>query len=272
MKIVLNPIKAEIFQQIFQNIKVFTDAITMQLSPTDGLYLQCMDSSHVSIMDFKIPATWFSVFDASKATTISLSANLFSKILSTRDRSQQIVLELEGEDVLHISFENMPSESSAAAVAVASTNSVFKKEFELPLIEIESDLLQIPTTEYEVEMAMPSAYFSSLISQMQLFSDDVDFKCSEQAIVMASISKESGSMRVVVDIERLDEFSINEGETIRVGYSLKYLHNICTFHKLSKEVRLNISPNMPMKIVYGVEGGWTIDFYLAPKIRDEDDE
>lgn len=262
MKIELNPVKSDIFQQIFQNIKVFTDAITLHVSPETGLYLQCMDSSHVSITHFTIPPTWFETFEIQEATVLSFQSSLFAKIMATRDRIQSVVLWKDtATENLTISFENPPG---------ASTATVFRKEFSLPLMEIDCDLLNIPETEdYQVEVSMPSAYFASLIAQLQQFGSDAVFDCSEEQIVLSSSTLESGSMRILIDIDRLDEFSIVEGEIIRVSYSLKYLHNMCCFHKLSKQVSLHLSYERPMKLVYQMDGGWTMEFFLAPKMDDD---
>jgi len=263
MKIILNPNKSEIFQQIFQNIKVFTEAVTLHISPETGLYLQCMDSSHISITQFTIPPTWFDTFDVDIPTLLSFQSTLFAKILSTRDRIQTVVFCKEDEnDNLTILFENPEG--------VSNTIAVFRKEFTLPLMEIETDLLNIPEDqEYAVEMSMPSAYFASLITQLQQFGTDAVFECSEEQIVLSSSTQENGSMRILIDIDRLDEFSIDEGETIHVSYALGYLSKFCGFHKITKQVNLNLSKERPMKLVYKMEDSWTIEFFLAPRIDDE---
>ena len=265
MKIELNPAKSDIFQQIFQNIKVFTDAVSLHISPESGLFLQCMDSSHVSITQFTIPPAWFDKFEVSAPTLLSFHSTLFAKIMATRDRIQSVVLWKDNDsDNLTITFENPQG--------VSTTATVFRKEFTLPLMEIENDLLNIPEDqEYAVEVSMPSAYFASLITQLQQFGSDAVFDCSEEQIVLSSSTQESGSMRILIDIDRLDEFSINEGETIRVSYALSYLGKFCGFHKLTKQVSLNLSGERPMKLVYKMDGDWTMEFFLAPKINDGDD-
>lgn len=261
MKIELTPAKSDIFQQIFQNIKVFTDAITLHISPQSGLFLQCMDSSHVSITQFTIPPAWFETFEVGEPTLLSFQSTLFAKIMATRDRIQSVVLRKDDEsDTLTISFENPETAST-----------VFRKEFTLPLMEIENDLLNIPDDqEYAVEVSMQAAYFAALIAQLQQFGSDAVFDCSEQQIVLSSSTQESGSMRILIDIDRLDEFSIVEGETTRVAYSLGFLSKFCGFHKLSKQVNLNLSGERPMKLVYRMEGDWTMEFFLAPKMNDDD--
>jgi hypothetical protein len=79
-------------------------------------------------------------------------------------------------------------------------------------------------------------------------------------------------MFVEIDIEDLTAFSINEGETVKLSFSLQYLHNICLYNKLSKEIELKFSDNIPIKITYNIFGDENakMTFYLAPKISEDE--
>ena len=50
--------KCEIFSQVFQHIKLFTEHINIHFRE-NGLYIQTMDGSHVSIFELSMPNTWF---------------------------------------------------------------------------------------------------------------------------------------------------------------------------------------------------------------------
>jgi hypothetical protein len=73
-----------------------------------------------------------------------------------------------------------------------------------------------------------------------------------------------------MSIDELQEFAIEEGENIKISFSLKYLHDICLYHKISKHMDVKISAHFPMTIVYRLpetdtDTGATVTFYLAPK-------
>jgi len=96
-------------------------------------------------------------------------------------------------------------------------------------------------------------------------------QCSEEKIVLHSISIESGKMLVDINIEDLTEYSINEGEIIKLSFSLNMLHNICMYNKISKEIVIFLTKDYPMKVVYHLgEDNANFTFYLAPKISDDD--
>ena len=79
-------------------------------------------------------------------------------------------------------------------------------------------------------------------------------------------------MLVDINIEDLTEYSITEGEEMKLSFSLSMLHNICMYNKISKEVGIHLKNNFPMKIVYSLgDNDACFTFYLAPKISDESD-
>jgi len=98
----------------------------------------------------------------------------------------------------------------------------------------------------------------------------MDIECSEEKIELNSLSEGLGKMSVNINIEDLDSYAINEGEVMKLSFSLTMLNNICAYHKVAKEMEIKLIKNFPMKIIYslGVEDA-TMTFYLAPKINDD---
>ena len=45
-----NPVRAEMFNTIFQNIKLFTDNINITFT-SDQIDIQCIDAAHVAILE-----------------------------------------------------------------------------------------------------------------------------------------------------------------------------------------------------------------------------
>ena len=73
--------KLDIFSSIFQNIKLFTTAITLQCDK-ERMYIQTMDSSKISIVEIIIPAKWFSTYKCDSIISIKLFSTWCSNIIS----------------------------------------------------------------------------------------------------------------------------------------------------------------------------------------------
>jgi proliferating cell nuclear antigen len=259
MNIVIENVqKAETFCMIFQYVKVFSDHINIMFEP-DRLYIQSMDSARVSVFEITLPAQWFDKYTCMTATTIGISSQILFKILNTRDRMHKIELVCESNnDRLNIHF-------------TSDDKNTYDKHFEVPLIDIESETISIPDTEYQAEFTLSSAHFSALVNQLKNFGDTMDIECSEQNIVLFSKSPDSGKMSVEIDIEDLSAFAIAEGEKLSLSFSLNSLSNICLYNRLSREIEIKILPEYPIKLVYylGDEQSKMV-FYLAPKIQDDE--
>lgn len=261
-----NPIKLETFSQVFQHIKVFTDNIIVMFEK-DRVYFQSMDSARVSIFELYLPSTWFDKYEHNKQGTIPIGINapIFFKILNTREKGQEmeIVYDPNEENKLYIHF-------------ASEDKSVFDKRFELPLVDLDTEYMNIPDMECNAEFSLSSTSFSNIINQLKLFGDSIDIVCNEDKIELRSLSEGSGKMSVDIQIDELSEYSIDEGETVQLAFSLNILHNICLYHKIAKEVRIKLIKNSPMQIVYYLGDSSDNDdtkfvFYLAPKINDDDE-
>jgi proliferating cell nuclear antigen PCNA len=260
MNILINdPVKSEIFAGIFQNLRIFTDNISIHFEKTQ-VYIQTMDHSRVSIIELKIPAAWFNEYTHTHPTDIIIGINssIMYKILNARDRSQsiQVVYESDTADSLSIHY-------------VGGEKIIFNKSFTVPLVDLETDMMTIPPIDYEAEFVIPSNIFTSLIHQLKTFGDSLDVECTENKIVLCSNSIDSGKMNVDINIDDLSAYSIVEGEELKMSFSLTYLNNICAFNKLSKDMEIRICNNYPMCVVFNLTDEASLTVFLAPKISDD---
>lgn len=249
--------KAEIFVHCFQHMKVFTDCINITFQ-TDHVYIQCMDTTMVIIMELRLHASWFDNYTVDVPTTVGISTTILHKVLNVRDKQHIIRWTTEQkQDHLSVFFES------------ADSKLVFDKSFEIPLMEIDTELLHIPDdVEYSAEITLPSITFSSLTNQLKQFGDILNLSCTEEEINMEAESQEFGKMKTNIPIQDLDEYAINEGETVTSSYTLKMISNVCLFQKVGPQVFLGLSPSFPFKIQYRICEGSTLVFYVAPRIDD----
>ena len=257
-----SPQKAEAFTTLFQHIKNFTDNINIMFE-SERMFVQGMDSARVSIFEIHLPSTWFDVYKTpvSGTAVLGISSSLLFRVLNARDKSQTLSLTHDASinsDKLYVNF-------------VSEDKVAFDKHFELPLMDIDEEMMSIPEIDYQAEFALSSANFANMVNQMKMFGDSMQIDCSEEKIQLWSLSHEAGKMSVLIPIDDLTSFSINDGETLNISFSLNHLYNFCLYSKLSKDVEISISDNYPMRVLYRLTGETEakIVFYLAPKMSDD---
>ncbi len=254
-----NPARAELFAMLFQHIKTFSDHINIMFEPSQ-LYVQCMDNSRVSIMELRLPSSWFDTYTHSSADciTIGVSASMLYRVLNARDKSQEMNIVYDtNDDKLFLHY-------------TSNHKTEFDKHFEIPLMEIECETLEIPPIDYQADLTLSSQHFASIVSQLKMFGDTMEIQCSEEKIMLVSHSQDQGKMFVEIKIDDVSNFAIEEGTSLELSYSLTYLYNICLYNKLAKNVDLQFSSSFPMRVLYNLgQDNATMMFYLAPKVNDE---
>lgn len=153
------------------------------------------------------------------------------------------------------------------------------KYFEIPLIDVDIEKVEIPETEYDADIELKSELFTELVGQMSLFHDVINIKCDEENVVLTS-SGESGKMSVRMNDDDIPMYAIEEDAEIQLAFSLAYFHKMCLFRKLSSVLSLHLSAESPMKMVYRLDDSNSdeveiddcknyLRFFLAPKVESD---
>jgi hypothetical protein len=152
---------------------------------------------------------------------------------------------------------------------LSENTNVVDLHYAIPLIDIDSEIMSIPETEYQGEISFPSYTFSTLIDQMKIFGETFNIICNEEKIQMISESVDCGKMYVDIPIDDLNSYAIEEDETLDLSFSISHLKNICLYNKIAKDIDIYLKRDFPIKLVYNLNGtNAYANFYLAPKIDD----
>ena len=249
-------VKIDIFVAIFQLLKNGSSIVKLEFLK-DKLYIQGMDKSHVCLFYVKIQSTWFHSYESDINVNIVLDTNSFHMILSKYTENNILVLTNNNTqdylDIEMITPDNIKGE--------------YNRYFQLPLLDIEEDSLEVPDTEFDADFSLKTKQLHDLTSQLILFGDTLDISCNENGIDL-NTSSEHGKMNVKIPIDDLTEFSISEGEDLKLSFSLNYIHKICLTTKLSKEIQVSIKNDYPIRLTYNLGDDSNIVFFVAPKSSD----
>jgi proliferating cell nuclear antigen len=117
-----------------------------------------MDSSHVSLCAFNLKAEGFNFYRCDRPFSLGLNTPNLAKILKCAGNDDVVTLKCEeGADNLTLVFE--------------SPNQDRISDFVFKLMDIESEHLGIPDTEYKCTVRMPSAEFQRIIRDISVFGD-----------------------------------------------------------------------------------------------------
>ena len=246
--------KAEQFVHLFQFLKLFTNSLNI-LFNKDRFYVQGMDSSHVSVFEASLKSDWFDVYDVNEDTIIGVNVSLFFKILNIRSDSHKINI-IQHEDNLDVEL-------------ISDLKSEYDKFFNMPLMDLEIEQLNIQETDSSLIFSMESKKFKTLIDQFSNFGEDIEFKYSDDELMLISDNNTEGSMKINIKLDDMESCEVEENANFKCSYNLKIISNMAQFQKLTADVFLHISPEMPFQLIYNLDDDNYVRFFLAPKISDD---
>ena len=131
----------------------------------EKLYIQSMDSSHACLVEINIQSSWFNDYVVNEDEVLGINSEILFKIIDCWKEDQEITIYTKNNNNLFIDF-------------VGSKH--IDKQFSLPLIDIDSDVMIIPEKEYDVDLVLKSDDFKELISELAIFNTCLNLHCSAE--------------------------------------------------------------------------------------------
>lgn len=265
--VLTNKQKTNQFSHIFKNLKNISTDVEMHVKQS-GIYIQGMDSGHVCLFELELKSYWFNEFKFDgKPLRLGINCELIHKVIHCKEEHQNISLKTKTGDKLYITL--YPREGQTGIT----------KEFELPLIDIDSELLEVPDVDYDADIEIVSHDLSNLILQLSLFGRDISVNCGENITFKGS--GELGTMSAIMEEDQICMYAIADDTEIDLTYSMDYLVKMVSFTKLNAVTKLHFGKEYPMKLQYDLDSVLDqndddeayecqnyIRFFLAPKIED----
>lgn len=223
-----------------------------------GLQVQSMDSSHVALVSLFLRESAFAEFKCDRSTSLGMNVDSLGKIFKMCGPNDSLKLRYQNDaDTLNFQCESSDDDRIA--------------DFDLKLMQIESEHMEIPEQHYKVVAKLPSNEFQKICKDLKEFGETMQVNASKEGIKF-SVQGEVGSGNVMLkprESEKPDDrVSLTVHEPVTATFALRYLVNFAKAAPLSGSVELGLGPDAPLLVKYDlekVENGY-MQYYLAPKI------
>ena len=249
--------KKDTFISIFHILK--NSSLQINATFNNNLcHIQGMDKSHICLFDLILKDKWFNLFNVSNTINLSFDSNMFYSIISTKSDEQNLIItKNENDDFLSIELTTNGSKKCD-----------YDKYFKIQLIEYDYEEMNIPQTNYDAELSLPSKKVNDMLLQLSNFGNDLNIICTDECVDFKTKGT-SGEMRVNIPIDDMNSYSVLQDEAVNLTYSLQYITKMCITNKLSTDINFNLSNDCPMKINYDLGDDSLLTFYIASKISDD---
>ncbi|KAG6550965.1 hypothetical protein Mapa_007580 [Marchantia paleacea] len=227
-----------------------------------GFQLQAMDSSHVALVALLLRSDGFEQYRCDRNISMGMNLGNMAKMLRCANNDDIITIKADdGGDSVTFMFES-PNQDKVS-------------DFEMKLMDIDSEHLGIPETEHHAIIKMPSAEFARICRDLSTIGDTVLIAVTKSEVKFTT-QGDIGSANVVcrqnnsVD-NKDDQTVIDMNEPVSLTFALRYLNSFTKATTLSSTVTLSMSKELPVVVEYKIAEVGHIRFYLAPKIEDEEE-
>merc|ERR1739848_739533 len=126
-------------------------------------------------------------------------------------------------------------------------------DFDLKLMQIESEHMEVPEQHYKVVAKLPSAEFQKICRDLKEFGETMQLKATKEGMTF-SVQGDMGSGNVMLkprEAEKPEEkVSVTVHEPVTATFALRYLVNFAKAAPLCGAVELGMGPDAPLSVKY----------------------
>lgn len=247
-----------LMKKLIESIKDIVSEINLEVNPL-GINLQAMDASHVALVSVQLSGEGFAEYRCDKSMNLGIQVAQFWKLMKCGGNDDCLILKSNFDSsTLNIKFENQKLKKSC--------------DFNMNLIQIDSEHLGIPETTYGSVVVMSSNEFNRITKELYAISETVNIETSKNYI---SFNVTSDTVQGSIKIDANDSSSQEEmtlvkvEEPVNLAFALRYLNMFTKATALTEQVQLSLSVEYPLKVEYKLSNLGTLQYFLAPRISEE---
>lgn len=220
----------------------------------EGIIMQAMDMSHVSLITFFIHKDDFSVYNVDKEEVLSLSLKSLNMILKCYKESFQLSLNTNNDGFLQVIFYSNDIDNDTDK----------QYTWNLTLLNIESETLSIPSDESEIEIKMNANEFSEMIKNMSTFGDTLNIKTIGKLLHL-QVSGDVGNVEVH---KSFNKDKMKTKGNMELSVAMRYLLLFIKGSSVTQDLKIKMKNEQPLELYYPINKNSYLQFFLAPKFDD----
>lgn len=243
-------IQASAFKSAFEVLKDILNDVNMYFTPK-GVQMLTLDTARVALVDMFLKAEDFEEYQCDDTIIAGVNVTNMFKLLKFISNNDTLTFEIHSREFLNIRIENTAKRSDT--------------KFQLKLLDINEDQIEVPNIAMTVVTTMPSVDFQRICRDMNNLAHDLEIIRDKTHF---TIKCEGDFARQETVLECTDDGKF-DGE-LKGRYSLKYLNlftkatGMCSTVQIMQE-----EENRFMVLKYNVANLGDIKFYLATKSSDD---
>lgn len=245
-------------RKIFEGVSDIVSQAEIKVT-FDGLYIQAMDTMHVSMVDIFLKSASFESFRCDKEIMLGVPLPYILKIFRSLSVDETSSVLLSAED-----------EATDLNIVCEDANSTKKYSYKLKLLDLKTEEYNVPNLEHDVTIELSSAELQRITKTLGAFGDVLCITATEKGVLFTQKSDVGDSEAFFSLSENIDnierkEFTATVLRDASVSIPYKYLAIFGKFSALSTNVMIGLSSNAPLYISTSSPMKH-LRYYIAPRL------
>lgn len=232
------------------SVSIIADIVTeVRFKVTkNGLELIAMDPANVAMVVYKLLSSSFVEYDVKTERVLAINLNDLKQVLKRVKPNDTLTLE------------------NPEAKLKVTLKGASKREFLLPLIDVEEKEQKIPSLKFSVTVKTDASVINDAIEDVDIIGESVAFVAAPKVF---RISSSSDLSKADVEILADERTNVEAKEETKSKYSIEYLKKMIQGAKLCDKVTVQFSKDYPLQLDYTVKDKLQLLFILAPRVDND---
>lgn len=240
-------IQASAIKSTFEVLKDILNDVNVYFKP-DGMYITTLDTARVALVDVFLAAENFDEYECENEILAGINISNTFKLLKTITNNDVLTITVATKEFMDIVIK---SESKKTVTS-----------FQLKLLDINENRIQVPDINMTTVTTMQSADFQRMCRDMSNIGTNIEIIRDGNLLTMkcaGDFANQESSIECV-----------DESPHVSGVYSLRYMNTFTKATSMCSTVQLMQEPNSKFLILkYNVADLGELKFYLASKVSED---
>ena len=248
-RLIITTVQSSAIRILFESLKDVLTDVNIHVN-SQGMKIISMDGSKSAIVHVKLLASQFEKFHCDGNLVLGVNMLSLFKILKSI-KNNDVISFLMGTDTTKLTIKIENKEKQTQIIS------------ELNLLDIDENLLNIPTIEFDSIITIPSGDFQNHIRDLSVIATDINIKTDATSITLG-VKGDFASQSIKIS-QQQNGLTLTKTKDTENTFNLKYLLLFTKSSNLCNTIELYLKTKFPIIILYNVANLGQLKFCLAPK-------
>jgi proliferating cell nuclear antigen len=264
----INTVQVTSFKGTLEAVKELVQECNIHFDK-QGMKIRSVDGTHVALVHVRFDKENFEKYYCERDLSIGVYLPDILKVLKNVSQNDTLQLFVKKDNY------------DEAIIRIQNADKGCVHEFNIRLLDLDDDDIEIPETEFPTTITMPSSDLHSLCKQYKEFATQIDIKSVGNQVIFKFQGEETDIKGTSclqnndsgTTVQKVNDDGEDAGDEdvdiVQAKFMLKYLVIFTRAYSLTNTVEILLKNNYPIVLKYDIADLGQIKFCLAPIVEDD---